>query len=121
MSFANVNSGAFQCQGYEPGRIVYPGDLPTLAPEWRCQEHKNIKEPSMLGTVSKDLKSFILEHKLTIYWIAVLLLVDHFFFNGAYRQKINGIMHKLIGKVEDTVDRGLHGAATTAATTTKPS
>lgn len=119
MSFAGVSSGAFQGQGYEP-RIIYPGDLPTLAPEWR-PERKNIKEPSMLGTVSKDLKSFILEHKSTIYWIAVLLLVDHFFFNGAYRQKINGIMHKLIGKVEDTVDRGLHGAATTAATTTKPS
>src|SRR5262249_29697450 len=49
------------------------------------------KENSMLKTISSDMKSFLVEHKSTIYTIAALFLVDHIFFQGAFRERLHGI------------------------------
>ena len=58
----------------------------------------------MLKTVTADLKVFIAEHKSTIYMIAALFLVDHLFFQGAFRQRLQGLMSKMLGKVEAQID-----------------
>lgn len=62
------------------------------------------KGVSMFGQVQTDLKKFILEHKSTIYVVASLLLVDHFFFEGKFRHRLHDMMNKLLNKVEHKID-----------------
>lgn len=64
---------------------------------------------SMLKEVSNDVKLFIREHKSMIYWILVLLTIDHFFFHGSFKEKLKEIMNKLVGKVEDKVHGAIDG------------
>lgn len=58
----------------------------------------------MLKTIGSDMKSFIAEHKSAIYWIAVMFLLDHVLFQGAFRERLHGLMNKLLGKVESQID-----------------
>ncbi len=58
----------------------------------------------MLKTVGSDMKAFIAEHKSAIYWIAVMFLLDHILFQGAFRERLHGLMNKLLGKVEAQID-----------------
>ena len=58
----------------------------------------------MVTEVLKDTKQFIREHKATIYWVAVLLIADHFLFNGAFKEKLKNIMNSLVGKVESKLN-----------------
>ncbi len=74
---------------------IYSKDLILINP---------IGVSSMLKSVGNDLKAFITEHKSVIYWIAVALLADHVFFGGAFREKLHGLMNKLLGKVEAQID-----------------
>lgn len=62
------------------------------------------KERGMFSEAAGDLKKFIKEHKSLIYWVLVLLIVDHFFFKGAFKEKLTSMMHKLVGKVESKLD-----------------
>jgi len=59
---------------------------------------------NMLKTVGSDLKGFIAEHKSVIYWIAVMFLLDHVLFQGTFRERLHGLMNKLLGKVESQID-----------------
>ncbi len=78
-----------------PYTAIYSKDLILINP---------IGASSMLKSVGNDLKAFITEHKSVIYWIAVALLADHVFFGGAFREKLHGLMNKLLGKVEAQID-----------------
>lgn len=76
-------------------------------PEIKCGSlHKTInnenklEDTNMVTEVVKDTKQFIRDHKATIYWVAILLLADHFLFNGVFKEKLKNIMHNLVGKVE---------------------
>lgn len=63
------------------------------------------KEKSMLKTLSSDITGFIKDHKSTIYVVALLILVDHFLFQGAFRERLHNMMSKLVGKVEAQLDK----------------
>jgi len=58
----------------------------------------------MLKTVGSDMKAFIAEHKSAIYWIALMFLADHILFQGAFRERLHGLMNKLLGKVEAQIE-----------------
>ena len=62
------------------------------------------EETNMVKEVVQDLKSFIKDHKSTIYLIAVLLIVDHFVFNGSMKEKLKSMMQNLVGKVENKLN-----------------
>lgn len=59
---------------------------------------------NMLKALGSDLKGFVVEHKSAIYMIAVLFLADHIFFQGAFRERLHGLMNKMLGKVEAQID-----------------
>lgn len=59
----------------------------------------------MITEVAKDMKAFVKEHKSVIYWIAVLFLIDHFFFEGNFKTKLHDMTNKLIGKVEAKIHK----------------
>lgn len=58
----------------------------------------------MLKTIGSDMKAFIAEHKSAIYMIAVMFLLDHILFQGAFRERLHGLMNKFLGKVESQID-----------------
>ena len=59
---------------------------------------------SMLKEIATDTKAFIHENRNFIYWLALAFLADHFFFNGAFRQRLNALVEKMIGKVEKQLE-----------------
>lgn len=84
--------------GSHLGNIDKNGNYP---PETK-QEKK-----SMLKEVSNDIRNMIRENKSIIYTILFLLILDKFFFNGAFKAKLSDVMHKLVGKVETKLHEGL--------------
>ena len=59
---------------------------------------------SMMSTVTDDVKKFLSENRKTIYWIAILFLMDHFFFEGQFRTKLNDLVEKMINRVEKDLE-----------------
>lgn len=76
--------------------------LPKYDPKthYLVSNKKPIEGVNMITEVVKDLKQFVRDHKSTVYVIAILLIVDHFMFNGAMKEKLQSLMQNLIGKVE---------------------
>jgi hypothetical protein len=58
----------------------------------------------MFKVIGADMKAFIADNKSAIYMIAVMFLADHILFQGAFRERLHGIMNKLLGKVEAQID-----------------
>lgn len=81
-----------------------PPVKPKINPKLEI-ETKPKQETNMISEVSKDMKAFIKEHKSAIYWVAILMLCDHFFFHGAFKEKLREMMNKMIGKVEDKIQK----------------
>ncbi len=60
-----------------------------------------IPKENKMNDLAGDFKGFIKEHRSVLYWVAVLMLVDHFVFNGAFRSRLKGIVDGLVTKVEE--------------------
>lgn len=58
------------------------------------------KGASMFTEVASDVKSFLLEHRSMIYFLALALIVDHLFFKDAFRHRLQGMVDKMVSKVE---------------------
>lgn len=54
----------------------------------------------MFTEVASDVKSFLLEHRSMIYFLALALIVDHLFFKDAFRHRLQGMVDKMVSKVE---------------------
>lgn len=61
------------------------------------------KERTMFQEIKSDVKSFILEHRGIIYFVCAALLIDHLFFKGAFKARLQLMCEKLIAKVEDKI------------------
>lgn len=59
---------------------------------------------TMLKDISADVKGFISENRNIIYWLALAFLADHFFFGGAFRQRLNALVERMIGRVEKQLE-----------------
>lgn len=45
-----------------------------------------------------SIKEYVKEHKSIIMTIAVVLIVDHLVFNGAFREKVKSLVDGLLNK-----------------------
>jgi hypothetical protein len=61
------------------------------------------KGKSMFSEIATDIKTFIMEHRGVIYFIALALLVDHLFFAGAFRARLQAMADKMVAKVEQKI------------------
>ena len=61
------------------------------------------KERTMFQEVKNDVTVFIKEHRGTIYFIALFLMVDHFIFKGVFKERLQKMVESLISKVETKV------------------
>jgi len=68
------------------------------------QLHSAMKGQNMLKNILNDVREFISLHRNVIYWLALAFLVDHFFLNGKFREKLNTLVEKLLKKIEKQVD-----------------
>ena len=97
-----------------------PQDTSTVMGECTCGPHwqpvaqsmqpvdrsfltKPKKELSMFSEVARDVKSFLLEHRGVIYFIAIALIVDHLFFKDAFRHRLQAMADKMVQRVEDKI------------------
>ena len=84
----------------------YVGTAHGLEPQWKppmtATEPQKGKK-SMFTEAKEAIGEFLKEYKTIILWVATLFLVDHFFFNGKFRDRLNSMIDKLIGKVEKKV------------------
>lgn len=62
-----------------------------------------VKEKTMLQEVASDIKGFIREHRGMLYFIIIALLVDHFVFAGAFKERLKALCENIVGKVEQKV------------------
>lgn len=76
----------------EISNIQFSGDLVS-----RNKEKQLKKEEKMLGKV----KSYIDEHKNIIFTLGLVILVDHFLFKGALRERIKTSIEGVLTKVEN--------------------
>lgn len=54
----------------------------------------------MFSEVASDIKTFLIEHRSIIYFVALALIVDHLFFKDAFRHRLQGMADRIVAKVE---------------------
>lgn len=62
------------------------------------------KEKTMIKEIREDFRVFMREHKSMIYWGLILYVVDHYYFEGAFKERLKQMAHNLIGKVEKKIE-----------------
>ena len=78
-------------------------DSKTSAESFLISHFNNLGE-SRMNDIMKDIKGFVSENRQIIYWMALIFLADHFFFNGAFRERLKGLAEKMLGKVEKQIE-----------------
>lgn len=61
------------------------------------------EKKTMFKEITTDIKSFLLEHRGVIYFIVFALTIDHFFFRGAFKARLQGMADKVVTKVEEKI------------------
>lgn len=72
------------------------------APAYKPQQDKP-KGKGVFSQISNDVKTFIIEHRSIIYFVAAAILIDHFLFKGAFRERLQSVADRLVKRVEDKV------------------
>ena len=57
-----------------------------------------------LSKMFKTAKEYFINHRDILMTIGLAMLVDHFFFNGAFAEKIKGLVNGLIHKAEKSME-----------------
>ncbi len=68
--------------------------------KWLAQKPKESKMKEIIN----DLKKFVSEHRNIIYTVALVALADHFLFDGKFREKLKGLVDKMLNKAEKQLD-----------------
>ena len=60
-----------------------------------------------MKTIVADIKAFLTEHRSIIYFVVILLLIDHFFLGGKLQARLKAAAEKLLGAVEKKIDNAV--------------
>jgi uncharacterized protein (DUF2164 family) len=85
------------------GRPAIIGTAPTYSngtTPFQIQNKQQEKKPML-----SRLKDYLRKHEDIFFTLAIAMLVDHFFFNGAFRQKIEAIVEKMLDSVSRRVQK----------------
>lgn len=83
---------------YDQGK-TYQYDCVENAKKAAEQRYSNQGQGKVKDIIA-DVKGFVHDNRNIIYWLAVAFLVDHLFFGGAFRARLNALVEKMIGRVE---------------------
>lgn len=53
------------------------------------------------------VKDYFVRHRELILTIGLLVVVDHYLFRGAFKEKLRGIVHKLLEGAENKLEHGM--------------
>lgn len=62
------------------------------------------EKPSMLTSAYTELRAYAKRHQDAIVTVALVLVVDHFFFDGSLRDRLRGILSKMLERVEKMIE-----------------
>jgi len=51
----------------------------------------------------QDIRSYIKDNRQVLYTVAMIVVLDHFLFNGAFRERIKALVEKALSGVEKKV------------------
>lgn len=57
----------------------------------------------MFREITGDVKTFIVEHRSIIYFVAAALIIDHFVFRGAFKARLQAMAEKIVARVEEKI------------------
>lgn len=60
-------------------------------------------KPTNKRGIMKAFKDYLSEHKDLIFTLLIVLLVDHFCFQDAFKEKIKAAMNKLLDRAHDKI------------------
>lgn len=55
--------------------------------------------------IINDIREFIKENRNIVYWLIVVILLDHFLFEGKFREKIKSVVEGCLNKVEKQINK----------------
>lgn len=58
------------------------------------------KKESKMNEIVSDIRGFIKEHRSVIYTVAAIMLLDHFVFGGKFRERLHGMVERLLHNTE---------------------
>lgn len=62
-----------------------------------------VKGHNMLKEIASDMREFIKQNRSVIYTVALVALVDHFVFEGAFRTRLKALVDKFLTKAEKAI------------------
>ena len=81
----------------------YPSELITQGVLSQLGTPQQPKGKGMFRQMVDDVRSFMNEHRFVIYTVAIIFLIDHFFLKGVFRDRLQGIIERMVGKVEQKI------------------
>lgn len=75
------------------GRAQAQSNYPTMPPTPEPSKRRN--------TMLQNVKGYIEKHKDILFTLGLVILVDHFLFKGALRERIKNTIEGALKKVED--------------------
>jgi hypothetical protein len=67
--------------------------------------NKHLKQNKKESNMLESAKEYLKENKSIIMTIAVVLIVDHLVFGGAFREKVKSLVNGLLDKAQTDLDK----------------
>lgn len=85
----------------EPGYIISGKNPDTPYHNANGERFKLIAPPSKGSNMLQDIRSYVKENRQVLYTVAFIVALDHFVFNGAFRERLKGLVDGMLKKVEE--------------------
>lgn len=79
--------------------IIMPDGRSYPVPTKDCTLARKKGPNNMLN----DLRSYVKDNRQLLYTIALVVALDHFLFNGAFRERIKGLVESLLSSAEKKI------------------
>lgn len=85
-------------------------DLEQMKARQQAQAAANLPTPLPLVTAKRrwmdELRAYVKEYRDILFTIALVLLLDHLFFEGAMRERLKGLLSGMVHKAESKLGLG---------------
>jgi hypothetical protein len=91
-----------QQQAYQPGQAFPVSQMGGTIPMFAHQSAiPTLPPPQRRKTMLENVKGYVEKHKDMLFTLGLVILVDHFLFKGALRERIKGTVEGALKKVEE--------------------
>ena len=69
--------------------------------QWRSNNFTRINLPKRGSNMLQDIRAYIKDNRQVLYTVAFIVALDHFVFNGAFRERLKGLVDGMLKRVEE--------------------